>query len=82
MRVKEILEKGPLPCPFCGKTDVSVKTASVDLNFENPTMQVFSYCNHCGTKSPHTKVISSLTPSDVVTAIGYELWNKRVNNVN
>lgn len=77
MKVKEILEKGPLPCPFCGKTDINVRTVSADINFENPTKQVYSYCNHCGVRSPYTKNISALTSKDVVTAIGYELWNRR-----
>lgn len=77
MKADEILKKSPLPCPFCGATDITVSTLAADINFENPTKLVYSSCNKCGVKSPYTKTVSALTDSNVITATGYELWNKR-----
>ena len=63
----------PLPCPFCGDTDVAIVEGST---FRWRQVE----CNNCGARCGETRV-RTIPPIDAAENEGFaiEEWNKRAN---
>jgi len=63
----------PLPCPFCGSTEVHIQTTST-------YRWVAVHCNSCGAVGPEIRRVSVWSDelSEVDRGYATEEWNRRM----
>ncbi len=73
-------EIGFKPCPFCGSTDIEVKSEVLDRRMGSDApcsalTRCFARCKYCGAEGP--KRTGDIVYEDEKLALAVEGWNKR-----